>query len=110
MRQRQPRQHNEQHLAFIRGLPCVVCKNNIETEAAHIKTAVPKVGKRDLGVGEKADDSWTVPLCGTHHRAQHVKGERIFWADCGIDPILTALALYRVSGDHAAGEQIVSLA
>jgi hypothetical protein len=104
---KRPRQHDEKHLAFLRQLPCVVCGNNIETEAAHIRMADNRAAKRPAGMQEKSDDCWAVPLCGQHHRQQHETSERKFWERAGIDPIFTALALWRVSGDHEAGDQIV---
>lgn len=108
MRQRQPRERNETHLAFVRQLPCVVCGNNIETEAAHIRMADRTVAKPMTGIATKADDRFVVPLCGMHHRIQHEWGdERAWWADIGLDGIKVALALYSVSGDQERGEQIV---
>jgi hypothetical protein len=106
LRQREPRQKNDKHLKFIRCLSCVVCANNICTEAAHVKMAAP--GKRNVGIGEKADDKWTVPLCGACHRKQHAWGEREFWETVCIKPLQLAADLFAVSGDHEAGERIVS--
>jgi Protein of unknown function (DUF968) len=107
--QRQPRARSETHLAFIRTLPCIVCGNNIETEAAHIRMADRSVAKPMTGIATKCDDRFTVPLCGSCHRAQHACGnENRWWADHGMDPIKLALALYSVSGDYERGEQIVS--
>lgn len=110
MRQRQPRKRDEAHLRFIRGLCCCVCLNNIATEAAHVKMAEPKAGKRGIGIGEKADDRWTVPLCSNCHRWQHEHTEQWFWQQGSfrwIDPVYLALALYSVTGDHEAGESII---
>ena len=98
---------NEKHLAFIRSLPCVICADATATEAAHIRYADERAGKRQTGIGEKPSDQWTIPLCGNHHRAQHSMGEREFWKSVGADPILIALSLYSVSGDREAGEQII---
>ena len=106
LRQREPRQHNERHLKFIRALPCVVCANPICTEAAHVKMPAP--GKRNVGIGEKAHDRWTVPLCGRCHRYQHSGSERGFWKSVCIDAIQLAKDLFAVSGDHEEGERIVS--
>lgn len=107
MRQRQPRRHNAKHLDFIRSLPCLVCQNPIQTEAAHIRYGFTRAGKRPTGGAEKPDDDWTVPLCGDHHQTQHAEGELKFWGRIGIDPILVALALCRVSGDFERGEEII---
>jgi hypothetical protein len=107
MRQRQPRTHDPGHLAFVRALPCVVCGNNIETEAAHIRFGDISAAKRFVGKGEKPDDKWTLPLCGTHHAEQHKIGEDEFWRKYGIDPLKVAAFLAINSGDFESGEMIV---
>lgn len=107
MRQRQPRQHLESHLKFIRTLPCVVCGNNIETEAAHVRMGDGSIAKPMTGIGTKPDDIFTVPLCGLHHRSQHDAGnESAWWNEIGLDPVKIALALYVATGDFERGEQI----
>lgn len=107
---KRPRQHNESHLNFVRGLPCLVCLNNIETEAAHLRFGDHRAAKRQTGMQEKPSDCWTVPLCGRCHRDQHAMGEHKFWFDRGIDPIFVAATLFCNSGDAEAGERIVSAA
>ena len=102
------RQKSDKHLDFIRSLPCVVCGNNISTEAAHVRFGDRRAAKRPTGMGERPDDTWTVPLCGEHHREQHAMGEQRFWRLHGIDPIFVSLALARAAGDYEAGAQIVS--
>lgn len=104
---KQPRQKSDKHLDFIRSLPCLVCKDNTSTEAAHIRMSCARVGKRPVGTGEKPDDAWTIPLCGKCHRIQHSMHEVRFWNAYDLDPILTALALYRVTGNHELGCQII---
>lgn len=101
------RQNNEKHLAFVRGLPCLVCPDDTTTEAAHVRFHDFRADKRSVGIGEKSDDRWAVPLCGAHHRAQHEMNEREFWSVVKIDPVFIALALWSVTGDHAAGQRIV---
>lgn len=101
------RQRDNNHLDFVRGLPCIICKDDTSTEAAHIRYAEPRLGKRQTGMGEKSDDAFALPLCGRHHREQHTQNERAWWNGYAIDPVALALALYRVSGDHEAGERIV---
>ena len=110
LRQRQPRKHDDRHLDFIRSLPCVVCLDNTTTEAAHVRKPDPRAAKYYTGKSEKPDDCWTLPLCGKHHREQHSHSEAEFWQHLGIDPTFICLALHRVSGDHQAGEQIISMA
>ena len=94
------------HLKFIRGLPCLVCHNGIETEAAHVRFSCIETGKRQTGKQEKPDDRWVVPLCSRHHREQHLMPEKEFWLLVGIDPIKTARRLWGVSSDHEEGERI----
>ena len=104
---RQPRLHDEKHLQFVRTLPCIVSKDNTSTEAAHIRYSDLRVAKRKVGVGEKPDDRWVLPLSSEQHRRQHAINERTYWKLVGIDPILYALALYAVSGDYEKGCEIV---
>lgn len=104
---RTPRVHNNGHLDFIRGLPCLICGNDIETQAAHIRYGDRSAGKRQTGMGEKPDDSFTIPLCGNCHRNQHRMNEMAFWVTHKIDPIRVALALWKATGNHELGCQIV---
>lgn len=104
---KRPRIKNDKHLDYIRSLPCVVCGNNIETEAAHLRMSCIEIGKRSTGKSEKPSDCWTVPLCGRHHREQHSVSERFFWHEYKIDPFRIAAFLYALSGDFEAGESII---
>lgn len=107
--QRQPRQQNEKHLAYIRTMPCLVCGDATSTEAAHVRFSCLAVGKRQCGIAEKPDDKFTVPLCNRHHAAQHDFGnEQAWWSGFEIDPVKVALALYSVSGDYERGLAIVT--
>lgn len=106
---KRPREKNDKHLDFIRSLPCCVCLNNIETEAAHLRVGHRAYGKRNTGIGEKPSDKWTLPLCSRHHKQQHNGSEFSFWRLYGIDPWLLCCKLWMVSGDNEAGEQILSL-
>lgn len=105
--QRDPRQHDEKHLAFIRQCPCLVCLDNTSTEASHIRFSDARVAKINPGVGQKPHDYWTVPLCGKHHREQHEMNEKTFWDGQMIDPLFVAMALYLNSGDAEAAEKII---
>lgn len=114
MRIKHPRQKNEAHLRFVRGLPCIVSGRTDGVEAAHIRYGEPRYAKRPTGMGEKPSDIFCVPLHHEWHRtgpkAQHRSGEREFWKRHSIDPCLVALALWAHSGDQEAGEMIVSAA
>lgn len=104
---RQPRIKDEQHLAFIRGLPCICCTDNTTVEAAHIRMGDPRILKRQAGMQEKSDDAFTLPLCGQHHAMQHRMNEQKFWHWVGVDPILVALALWYWRGNQEKCEQIL---
>lgn len=108
---KRPRKNNGGHLKFIRGLRCCSCGTSANIEAAHVRYGDPRYGKRSAGIGEKPDDRWTVPLCNNCHvrgvDSQHNTGEKKFWTRLKIDPLALALALWGISGDDEAGEQIV---
>jgi hypothetical protein len=104
---KRPRVKNNGHLDFIRSLPCAYCGNNVQTEAAHVRTGNPRYGKRNTGGAEKPSDCWAVPLCGEHHRQQHDVNEIEFWAYTGINPFVLALSLYACSGDVMTGESVI---
>jgi hypothetical protein len=102
-----PRQKNEAHLEWLRSLPCCVCGNEIQTEAAHIRAGEIFYGKRTTGKSEKPSDIWALPLCGPHHREQHKGEEMTFWASHCINPFVLALSLAGCSGDHAMAMRVL---
>jgi cytochrome c553 len=108
MRQRSPRVHNDAHLDFIRGLPCVSCGNDIETQAAHLRSDNLMYGKTSTGMQQKPDDRWTLPLCGRCHDVQHKGNEKNFWANLGINPWVLALSLHAATGNHELAQEVIS--
>lgn len=94
LRFRDPRVKDEKYLKLVRQLPCVVCGDDTTTEAAHIRFADRTVAKRQAGMAEKSDDKYALPVCGRHHREQHMANEQEWWDEQGLDPVKTALALY----------------
>lgn len=103
-----PRQEDGAHLAFIRTLPCVVCQNNIQTEAAHLRSDNLEFGKRSTGMQQKPSDMWTLPLCSRCHRDQHSSNEKNFWGNQGINPWVLALSLFAASGDPDLAHEVIS--
>lgn len=102
-----PRLKVEAHLKFIRTLPCLVTGSR-PVEAAHVRYADMRYGKRDTGMAEKPSDHWVIPLSPTSHREQHAFGDELaWWESKGIDPLFVALALWRASGDDEVCEQIL---
>jgi hypothetical protein len=108
-RVKRPRIHKPEYLPWIRQLPCLVTGRTDAIEAAHIRFADTSVGKRTVGMGEKPDDRWTVPLTADEHRKQHSGSEMNYWHHVGIDPLIVALALYGCFPDAAEAESIISI-
>ena len=106
-KKKRPREKRIDHLKWVSTLPCVVCGIR-PVQVAHIRMAYLPLGKRSTGMQEKADDSWTVPLCIPHHAEQHSMAEEAFWAIHKIDPFITALALFRASGDDDSAHSILN--
>jgi hypothetical protein len=105
-RSKSPRVTDEAHLRWIRTLPCLIT-GTVPVEAAHIRYADLRFGKRETGKSEKPSDKFTVPLAPELHREQHAQYERAFWAYYHIDPVQVAAALYGVSGNDEAAEIII---
>jgi hypothetical protein len=109
---RRPRRRSDLHLKWIRTLPCVICGKHGGIHAAHLRAASPRHGKLATGIGQKPDDSWTVPLCAEHHildeAAQHQDQELAFWRQHEIEPFVLALALWRASGDDELAFLIIN--
>ncbi len=82
---------DKEHLRYVASRPCLVCGRS-PGHAHHIRFAQPRA------TGRKVSDEWTVPLCATHHRALHTVGdEEKWWKERGINPIVHAGQLWRVS-------------
>ena len=99
-----PGQRNASHRQWIRGHVCAAaseqCSGNIE--CAHVE------GSGTGGMGSKADDWATIPLCHFHHAARHSAGWRTFDKAHRIDALTLARDLARkspaiVRGAIAAG-------
>lgn len=100
------------YLAEVRTLPCLKCGSD-PSEAAHVRFASAAFGKAS-GMQRKPSDAHCVPLCAGCHRldrdAQHTRGERMFWAELGINPLLVAQRLYAQRGDLVAMRAVVMVA
>lgn len=93
LRQRLPRQENEQYLAHVRTLLCLICGR--PAEPAHIRMGCIEVGKDPTGGAEKSSDKWALPLCRLHHEEQHDAGSEIlFWRKYKLDPFAIAMRLW----------------
>lgn len=96
------RKRSKAHLLFVRGQPCVVCKQS-PCDAHHLKFAQPKA------LGRKVSDEFTVPLCRTHHQDLHRHGdEKAWWTNLQIAPLPIAKELWEASPIHLAGDAAAS--
>lgn len=98
---------SDDHLAFIRSLPCLVTGVYQRIQAAHVSYADPRFGKLGRGMGTKEDDIWTVPLEAEQHELQHKIGEGEYWPLANIDPVRIAAALYIFTGDRERALMII---
>lgn len=102
LRQREPRQRDEKHLAYIRTKTCCLPFCNREAEPAHLRMDNHAIGKELTGKGEKPHDKFCVNLCPYHHRigvdCQHNSNEREWWERTGLNPWAIAASLWIESG------------
>ena len=76
------------HLKFVRTQPCFACGRR-PSDAHHLKFA------QQRALGRKVSDEFTVPLCRTHHRELHQRGdERTWWQQLNLDPLPMAHRLW----------------
>jgi hypothetical protein len=97
------------YLSLVRQCPCLKCGME-PSEAAHVRYACASFGKAS-GLGKKPDDRFVLPLCAGCHRldrdAQHNRGEKLFWAQLGINPLAVCEKLYGQRGDLVAMRAVV---
>lgn len=96
LRQREPRIRNDGYLKWLRQQGCCCgCKSLPPSDPAHIRTGCAIYGKRHVGMQEKPDDQWSLPLKRAHHAAQHAFGDELGWFTAhGINPFQRALRYY----------------
>ena len=97
-RQRQPRMSDLKYLAWLRTQRCACgCLRGPPCDAAHLRAGSAKHHKRHVGLGEKPDDRWALPLTHACHMAQHEYGSEVgWWFDVKlIDPFTLAIKTYR---------------
>jgi hypothetical protein len=76
------------HVKSVAKQPCLVCGRR-PADAHHLRFA------QSPALGRKVSDEFTVPLCRGHHReAHHCGDEGAWWNKAGIDPTVSARALW----------------
>jgi len=85
----EPRRYrNRAHLDFVASQPCLICERR-PSDPHHLRFAQPSA------LGRRVSDEFTVPLCRSHHRALHRRGnEAEWWRENGIDPVEIAQRLW----------------
>ncbi len=88
---------DEDHLKWIRTLPCLLCGGTAEV---HHLLRVPT---NERGGAMKTGDRWAVPLCHEHHMLLHTWGDEIAFMSANkiYGPAIAAL-LYQLTGDTDA--------
>jgi ERF superfamily len=79
---------DREHVKTVAKRPCLVCGRR-PADAHHLRFA------QSPALGRKVSDEFTVPLCRGHHREVHRCGDEVaWWNKAGIDPTVTARALW----------------
>jgi hypothetical protein len=83
------RLRDRDHLKFVSTQPCLACGRS-PSDAHHLKFA------QQRAMGRKVSDEFTVPLCRTHHRELHLRGDELaWWEQLNLDPMPMALLLWQ---------------
>jgi hypothetical protein len=101
----EPRRYRDRaHLQFVSSQPCLICGRR-PTDAHHLRFAQPRA------MGRRVSDEYTVPLCRSHHRALHRRGdETAWWESNKIDPVAVAGELWqRTRLDGSRGGRVEAL-
>ncbi len=82
------RVRDRNHVKAVAQHPCLICGRR-PADAHHLRFA------QSLALGRKVSDEFTVPLCRGHHREVHHCGDEVaWWRNFGVDPTVTARALW----------------
>jgi ERF superfamily len=79
---------DREHVKSVAKQACLICGRR-PADAHHLRFAQPPA------LGRKVSDEFTVPLCRGHHREAHHCGDEVaWWNRAGIEPTVTARALW----------------
>jgi hypothetical protein len=85
----EPRRYRDRaHLEFVSAQPCLLCGRR-PSDAHHLRFTQPRA------LGRRVSDEFVVPLCRTHHRVLHRRGdEAAWWESVKLDPVAVARKLW----------------
>jgi ERF superfamily len=85
----EPRRYRDRaHLKFVSSQPCFLCGRQ-PSDAHHLRFAQPRA------LGRRVSDEFAVPLCRTHHRVLHRRGDEAeWWKSVNVDPVVAARKLW----------------
>jgi hypothetical protein len=88
----EPRRYRDRaHLEFVSSQPCLLCGRQ-PSDAHHLRFAQPRA------LGSRVSDEFAVPLCRTHHRILHSRGDEAeWWKSVNLDPVVAARQLWEHS-------------
>ncbi len=82
-------QRSPKYLKYVRdNYPCAVCGTDQDIQAHHITYAEPRA------LGRKNSDRYVVPICPLHHYELHQLGEKSYWKNKGLEPLIYANLLW----------------
>jgi hypothetical protein len=82
------RLRDKEHVRFVAKQPCLICGRR-PADAHHLRFT------QHRALGRRVSDEFTVPLCRGHHREVHRYGDEVqWWKNAGLDPTVTARALW----------------
>jgi ERF superfamily len=86
----EPRRYRDRaHLEFVSKHPCLLCGRR-PSDAHHLRFMQPRA------LGRRVSDEFVVPLCRSHHRALHRRGdEAAWWKSVNLDPAIVAHRLWQ---------------
>jgi hypothetical protein len=101
----EPRRYRDRaHLRFVSAQPCLICGRR-PSDAHHLRFAQPRA------IGRRVSDEYAVPLCRSHHRALHRRGDEPAWWEANkVDPVEVARELWaRTRLDAPRGGRVEAL-
>jgi hypothetical protein len=85
----EPRRYRDRaHLQFVAAQPCLVCGRR-PSDPHHLRFMQPRA------LGRRVSDEFAVPLCRTHHRTLHQRGDEVaWWLSVGLERVDVAQRLW----------------